>query len=547
MKDTREDLNPQEAEAMRKPVLIDGVWRDARNPEGAFRAVDPRSGEPTEDEFPTSGWDDSEEALRAGRAAAEALLGVSPEVRAEFLETFARMIRDSSAALISLAARETGLPEEPRLGSVELPRTCEQLEQAAGAARDRTWCNAVIDSALDIRSCFEPLVGPVIVFGPNNFPLAFNPVSGGDFAAAVASGNPVIAKAHPGHPGTTGLLAELAHAALHDTGLPTSTLQLLYHMPPEVGLRLVSHPDVGAVAFTGSRASGLALKRSADAAGNPIYLEMSGINPVVLLPGAVEERSGDLAAELARSCTLGAGQFCTNPGLLVLLDDPRGRRFLEDLAGGLASCPPGIMVSRQVLKAWTAAVLLLRERGARLITGGTEVEGEAFAAHAALLEVSGSDFLAQPEALQTEAFGPSTLAVLADGPDQLEQVMSRLEGSLTGSIYSHSGKQDDALYTRIEPLLRARVGRFLNDKMPTGVAVTPAMHHGGPYPAAGHPGFTSVGIPRSLIRFAALRCYDNVRPDRLPPELRDRNPNGRMWRLIDGRWTQGDVREGPRA
>lgn len=532
---------------MIKPVLIDGGWRDARSPLGTIRAIDPRTGESTGEEFPVSSWDDIESALRAGREAAEALRDIRSEDRADFLETFARLIRDRSQALVSLAARETGLPEEPRLGSVELPRTCDQLGQAAQAARDRSWCAAVIDSSLNIRSCFEPLGGPIVIFGPNNFPLAFNPAAGGDLAAAVAAGNPVIAKAHPGHPGTSGFLAELALAALDETGLPSSTLQLLYHMRPEDGLKLVSHRDVGAVAFTGSREAGLALKRAADEAGNPIYLEMSGLNPVVLLPGSLEERGADLAAELCQSCTLGAGQFCTNPGLVILLEDRRSRDFLERLARGLESWPPGTLVSRQALAAWAAAIQDLREHGARVITGGTAAEGAALGARATLLEVSGSEFLSHSDALQGEAFGPSTLAVLAETPDQLERVLSRLEGNLTGSIYSHQGGKDDALYARIEPLLRTRVGRLLNDKMPTGVAVTPAMQHGGPYPASGHPGFTSVGIPRSLVRFAALRCYDGVRHDRLPEELRDRNPNGRMWRIIDGRWTQGDAEITPQA
>jgi alpha-ketoglutaric semialdehyde dehydrogenase len=543
--DTREDLNREEGTAMVRPVLLDGGWREAQRPKGTFRAVDPRHGEPFGDEFPVSSWEDIRTAIQAGRKAAEELPSIPPDGRAAFLHAYARLIQDNSTALVSQAARETGLPEEPRLRAVELPRTCDQLIQAARAAEDRSWCAAVIDSELNIRSCYEPLGGPVVIFGPNNFPLAFNAVSGGDFAAAVAAGNPVIAKAHPGYPVTTGMLAELARTALADTNLPPAAVQLLYHMHPDDGLKLVSHADIGATAFTGSRDSGLALKRAAEEAGRPIYLEMSGINPVVLLPGALEERGGDLAAELSRSCTLGAGQFCTNPGLVILLENSHGRDFLETLARSLEASPPGILVSRQVLEGWSAALHKLRDHGARVITGGGTTEGEGFAVQGTLLQVSGSDFLARPEALQTEAFGPSTLAVLAEDPDQLERVLSGLEGSLTGSIYSHSGHGDDRLYARIEPLLRARVGRLLNDKMPTGVAVTPAMHHGGPYPATGHAGFTSVGIPRSLVRFAALRCYDNVRQDRLPPELRDLNPNGRMWRSIHGHWTQGDVRRDP--
>ena len=183
----------------------------------------------------------------------------------------------------------------------------------------------------------------------------------------------------------------------------------------------------------------------------------------------------------------------------------------------------------------------MRQHGAEIVVGGRERAEGGYSFDNTLLRVDGATFLKSPQALQTEAFGPVSLVVVARDVDQILDILDHVEGNLTGTIYSNRQGSDDALYDRIEPALRARVGRLLNDKMPTGVAVSPAMNHGGPFPATGHPGFTAVGIPASLRRFGMLQCYDNVRPSRLPLALRDKNPNGRMWRLVDGSWNQGDV------
>jgi NADP-dependent aldehyde dehydrogenase len=526
---------------MPQPIWIEGNWQPPESPAGAFQAVSPVDGAAFGDLFPISSFKDVQAAVLAGCEAAAGLRRLPPEPIALFLNTYAALIERQASILAQTASRETGLPAAPRLQDSELPRTCDQLRQAAEAVRDRSWRTAVIDRRLNIRSWYGPLGGPVVILGPNNFPLAFNSISGGDFAAALAAGNPVIAKGHPGHPNTTRLLAESAAEALNRSGLPRAAVQLIYHMNPEDGLRLAAHPGIGALAFTGSRRAGLLLKQAAEEAGNPTYLEMSGINPVILLPHALQERGEEIAAELSTSCTLGAGQFCTNPGLVILIKDEWASRFLKTLAENLAATPRGTVVNRQVLTGWSTALKELQHYGAEIITGGEAEFSYPLKASSTLLQVSAKTFLAHSHELQTEAFGPSTLAVLTQDSEELRSVVSSLEGNLTGSIYSHSRELDDELYSRVAPVLRTRVGRLLNDKMPTGVAVSPAMHHGGPFPATGHPGFTSVGIPRSMLRFTALQCYDNVRPLRLPPELQDTNPTGRMWRNIDGTWTQSNI------
>ncbi len=523
------------------PTLIAGEWRFAEPGVDAFPSKNPSTGETLPDHYPISSWADIAAALAAAHEAKAELRSQSPGIIADFLDAYAAAIESRADELVELAHIETGLPREPRLRNVEMPRTTGQLRQAAAAARERSWQRATIDTKVNIRSRLGPLDGPVVVFGPNNFPYAFNGVAGGDFAAAIAAGNPVIAKANPGHPGVTRLLAECALAAIQSTGAPKALVQMIYRLRPEDGLRLVSHPLVGATGFTGSRTGGMRLKEAADRAGKPIYLEMSSVNPVFILPGALAERLDAIAGELFGSCTLGAGQFCTKPGLTVVIGDESGKAFVRAVTERMAANPPGVLLSDYAPDENAATVATLVAHGAELLTGGQRVAGPGFCFANTVLRASGDQFLLHPEALQAEVFGPMGLIVSARDADQMVEIASRLEGNLTGSLYTHSQGEDDALYNRLEPVLRPKVGRLLNDKMPTGVAVVPAMNHGGPFPATGHPGFTAVGIPASLLRFAALHSYDNVRPHRLPPELQDRNPTGVMWRLIDGEWTQRDV------
>jgi NADP-dependent aldehyde dehydrogenase len=421
---------------------------------------------------------------------------------------------------------------------VELPRTTNQLRLAAAAALEGSWALPTIDSKLNLRSVLAPL-GPVLVFGPNNFPFAYNGVAGGDFAAAIAAGNPVIAKAHPNHPGTSRLLAEEAFAAVVESGLPPATVQMIYSIAPADGLKFAADSRLGAVGFTGSRAAGMKLKAAADAVGKPAYLEMSSLNPVVVLPGALAGRGAKIAEEFTGSCLMASGQFCTSPGLVILLAGQAAEQFIAGVKAKLEGATPTALLSSGVARQLAVSLQTLRAAGAELVTGGSPLAGNKFAN--TLLRVTGEAFLAAPEALQTEAFGNASLAVVARDAAEVEKIIAQLEGNLTGCIYSDPAGVDDALYSVLAPLLRSRVGRLLNDKMPTGVAVSPAMNHGGPFPATGHPGFTAVGIPASLRRFAALHCYDNVRPARLPAALQDKNPNGKMWRFIDGNWSQGDL------
>jgi alpha-ketoglutaric semialdehyde dehydrogenase len=521
------------------PVLIAGQWRAARAT-GSFRSENPATGETLPGEFPISAWADCDAALTAAAETAPLLRAAGPAKLAQFLTRFAERIEARKAELVEMAHAESGLPKAPRLAEVELPRTTGQLRQGAAAALEGSWALPTIDTKLNIRSLLAPL-GPVWLFGPNNFPFAFNSVAGGDFVAAIAAGNPVIAKANSSHPGTTRLLTEEAFAAVGETGLPPATVQLIYRTGHADGERLVADPRTGATGYTGSRSAGLKLKAAADAAGKPIYLELSSVNPVLILPGALAERGAKLAEEFSGSSLLGSGQFCTNPSLVVLIAGEATEQFIAAVKAKFEAAAPAPLLSSAVARTLAASVATLQSAGAHLVTGGQAVTAPGYRFCNTLLRVSGDEFLAAPEKLQTEAFGNAALFVVVRDAAQMAALLDHLEGNLTGGFYTDTHGSDDALYVELEPLLRPRVGRLLNDKMPTGVAVSPAMHHGGPFPSSGHPGFTAVGIPASLRRFAQLQCYDNVRAARLPAALQDKSPNGQMWRLIDGQWTQRDI------
>ena len=518
-------------------ILIAGEWRSCSSSE-SFPWYNPTTGERLGQLFPVSSWSDCEKLLDAASDAAERLRATPAQDIAAFLEDYAKLIDGRAEQLSQIAAAETALPFKPRLCDVELPRTTSQLRQAAAAARSGSWSHPVIDVKANIRSCYQP-IGPVCVFGPNNFPFAFGSASGGDFAAAIAAGNPVIAKANTSHPETTRQLTDLAFEALSGSKLPSATVQLIYRLSHEDGARLVSDHRVGATGYTGSRRAGLALKAAADQAGKPIYLELSSVNPVAILPAALDERFDEIANEFVTSALMGTGQFCTNPGIILLVESAASRKLVDTIAAKFQAAPAGTLLSTGVQKSLTDAIRTLSGAGAKLVTGGQAISGRCSVANT-LLTVSAAEFLDAPGVFQTEAFGNASLIVIGRDIEELASVIRSLEGNLTGCIYSARSGADDVAYDQLAPFLEQRVGRILNDKMPTGVAVSPAMNHGGPFPATGHPGFTAVGIPASLLRFGKLTCFDGVRQHRLPPVLRDRNPTGETWRLIDGKWSTQD-------
>lgn len=484
-------------------ILINGQWQ-ASNSTGEFQAFDPTTGEAFGEKFPVSSWEDCEAMLDAAKKVAIELESVTGAQVASFLRAYADNIESVGETLCKLAEKETALPYSPRLYDVELGRTTNQLRLAADAAESEVWRNADVDEDSKLANCLGPL-GTVLVIGPNNFPLAFNAISGSDFASAIAAGNPVIAKAHPAHPGTTKMLAEQAAKALASVGLPAATVQMFYQMSPADGLRMVASENIAAVGFTGSRQVGLQLKQAADHCGKPIYLEMSSVNPVFFLPSAFENEG--LADELTGSCLLGAGQFCTCPNLFVVTEGADATELLSRVSSEFSSRPAGPLLAKSGVTGLEEAAERFVDAGAELLAGGKAVADAGFRFENTLFKVSGDQFLKNAEALQTEGFGPMSLGVVAKDAAQVREIAAAVEGSLTGAVYGNSEEPEMSVLTTI---LRRNVGRVIHNKMPTGVAVSHAMNHGGPFPATGHPGFTAVGMPGSIRRFAKLDCYDNV-------------------------------------
>ncbi len=502
-------------------MLINGEWRAASVEAATFAATNPATGEKLAAIYPVATASEIDALLDAGTAAAQQLRSASTAQLADFLNGYADAIDAAAEELAAIANQETGLPVAPRLTAVEIPRTTGQLRQAAAAAQSDEWTNPVIDTANNLRSRLESLGKPVLTIGPNNFPFAFNGIAGGDFAAAVATGHPIIAKAHPAHPGTSQRLAELASTAAQAAGLPAAMVQLFYHMDADVGASLCGDTRLGAIGFTGSEATGRKIKAAADAVGIPAYLEMSSINPVAFLPGVMQEKAAALADEFAGSCLLGVGQFCTNPGLILTVASDATETFISQATEAFAGAASGVMLTPELPGHLESGVKHLTDHDAQLLARGNESAEAGARGRPALLRIDGAAFLANPDAFQSEMFGPASLIVVAADETELVAVGAQLHASLTCSFYTAEDGSDDALYDQLAPVISQKSGRVLNDKMPTGVAVSPAMVHGGPFPAGGHPGFTAVGIPASLRRFGALKCYDNVRPSRLPASLRD--------------------------
>jgi alpha-ketoglutaric semialdehyde dehydrogenase len=509
--------------------LIAGRHGDRHD--ASFRAYQPAAGCAIEPEYYSASDAELDEAVRMATASAPALAATSGADRAALLRAMADGMDRAADALVERAHLETALPR-PRLTG-EVARTSNQLRLFAEVAAEGSWVMARIDVAdpertppkPDIRSMLRPL-GPVAVFGASNFPLAFS-VAGGDTASALAAGNPVIVKAHPAHPGTSEVAGRVLTRAIAECGFPAGTFSLLFDSGTRVGSTLVRHPLMRAVGFTGSFKGGRALMDLAAAREEPIpvYAEMGSVNPVFILPGALRERGESLAAGLHASFTLGGGQFCTKPGL-VFLDTP-DPKFLTKLRALTAEVPGFALLSSGIAERYGRG---LRERMGIRRTEGPRAEA-GFAAQTALLETDYAAFVDDP-ALHEELFGPATLLVTDTTRERMLDAGRALRGHLTATIL---GTEDDLReYAELVSILETKVGRVIFNGFPTGVEVTHAMVHGGPYPATSDGRSTSVGS-QAILRFARPVCYQNLPQYALPEELQDGNPR-KILRLWNGKW-----------
>ncbi len=503
---------------------------------GTLRAIDPRTGQEVEPEFSLVGPAEVAQACQAAAEAFDAYRATTPQERGEFLESIAEAMEANREAIIARAVLESGLPVGRETG--EFARTTSQLRLFARVVRQGDHLEARIDPAQparqplprpDIRQRQIP-VGPVAVFGASNFPLAFS-TAGGDTASALAAGCPVVYKAHTAHPGVTALVAEAVAAAVSRAGLPGGVFSVVYGAGTEVGQALVADPHIAAVGFTGSRAGGLALMRTAAARPVPIpvFAEMSSVNPVFVLPAALAEQAAALGTAYAGSLTLGSGQFCTNPGLVLLPTGPDGDAFLTSATAAVAEASGQTMLTPGISDAYAAGVERLRS------TTGVTVAAEGAAGagpHApapGLVATTVEVFESSP-ALQDEVFGPVSLVVRYDTAEELLRVADQLDGQLTATIQYAAGDEDQA--RALIPALERKVGRILFNGWPTGVEVGDAVVHGGPFPATSDPRTTSVGT-LAIYRFQRPVSYQDVPAGLLPPPVTDENPWGVAQR-VDG-------------
>ena len=517
-------------------------FRSGGNAGLSFQATNPRTGESLPPDFFTAKPDEVNLAASLAHEAFAIYSQISGREKGKFLRTIASKIEGAVDALVERAEQESALPK-PRLQG-ETARTCGQLRLFAEVVEEGSWVIARIDRAdpgrkpaprPDIRSMLHPL-GPVVVFGASNFPLAFS-VAGGDTASALAAGNPVIVKGHPAHPGTSELVGQLLRESVRECGLPEGVFSLLLDSGAGVGVALVKHPLVKAVGFTGSHSAGRTLMDLAAARPEPIpvFAEMSSTNPVFILPGALRQSGDDLATGTYASLTMGAGQFCTKPGLLFLPENGDAKNFIDRLGKLVVESRQFNLLTSGIRTAYQSTTARRQtEKGVKLLAARQASSADQeFGVGAALFEADLESFLRNPD-LAAEVFGPATLIVRHSKREQVLEVARNLGGHLTATILGTEA--DLREFSDLLAILKTKVGRLVFNGFPTGVEVSHAMVHGGPYPSTSDGRSTSVGSG-AIFRFCRPVCYQGFPESALPDELRDSNPLG-IWRMLDGEMTK---------
>lgn len=514
------------------------IGRNAvRGNEQPLRAVNPATGQHLEAPvFGSGSVEHVNAACELARDAFDPYRSLPLTVRAEFLERIADGITALGDALIQRAHEESGLPKARLEG--ERGRTVGQLKLFAQVVRAGQWLAATLDSPLPDR---KPLprsdlrmqkvaIGPVAVFGASNFPLAFS-VAGGDTAAALAAGCPVVVKAHRAHLGTSEMVGRVIQRVAQEMDLPEGVFSMIVGAGATVGEALVAHPAIRAVGFTGSRAGGTSLMRVAVNRPEPIpvYAEMSSINPVFLLPAALAARGDAIARGFVDSLVLGAGQFCTNPGLAIAVDSDALKGFVEAASAALQAKPAQTMLTAGIHAAYEEGEgRLAALKGVEAVARGVAQTGPT-QARAALFVTDASTFLATPE-LEDEVFGPASTIVRCRNEAEFIAVAEHFAGQLTATI--QMDRDDVPAARKLVPVLERKAGRILVNGYPTGVEVSHAMVHGGPFPATSDSRVTSVGTT-SIERFLRPVCYQDFPADLLPEALADGNPL-ELWRRVDG-------------
>ena len=508
-----------------------------------FYAKNPATLEYLETGFQEATTNEVAEAVAKAKLAFQIYKLKSNEEKAVFLETIAENILELGDILINRCMQETALPEARLTG--ERMRTVSQLRLFAAVIREGSWIDARIDTGIpgrlpapkpDIRQMQIPL-GPVGIFGASNFPFAFS-VAGGDTVSALAAGCPVIVKAHPLHPGTSELVGKAILNAVEKTNMPDGIFSLIQGISNEVGMSIVNHPEIKAIGFTGSFKGGKAIFDAANCRENPIpvFAEMGSANPVFILPGALKEHNDIIAKGLIGAVSLGVGQFCTNPGLVITQKSDNSNQFLLNLKTFNSEIPSGIMLSEQIKSNFSRGTQnLLSSEKVNMISAS---EGEE-TGNKVKTKIFSTDFetFTRNHSLSEEVFGPVTLNVSTGDKKEMLHLANHLEGHLTATIH---GTEDDLKeYSELIKILEQKVGRIIINGFPTGVEVCHSMVHGGPYPATTAPQSTSVGTA-AIKRFVRPVCYQDFPQSVLPEQLKDNNPL-KIWRMVNGTMTKDEI------
>jgi len=508
-------------------------------------AVDPRSGDPLEN-YPETRTGDVDGLVAAAVSAFADPALAEPSRRSAALRTAAAALR-ADDQLRDLCEAESGLPAARVAG--ELERTCVQLELFADVVDTGEHLEAIIDPARpdarpvprpDLRRMLVPL-GPVAVFGASNFPLAFG-VAGGDFAAALAAGCPVISKGHPSQPGVNALVGRRLQEAIAEAGLPSGAFATVQGASNELGEALVDAQGIAAVSFTGSIRGGRALFDRAARRPRPIpvFAEMGSVNPAVLTRAALRARADELRVALLAAITFAAGQLCTKPGVVFVPAGAEGDAFVSEIAASLDHADAPVMLNDRLAQGFAAGLQVMADQpGVRLLTKRPQANQPGFRQAPAAFSVDAATLAGEGGVqIREEIFGPAVLLARYQDEAELLAGLGAFDGQLAAAVFAQSD-EDDPLILRVSLLLKERVGRLVFDAFPTGVAVTWAMQHGGPYPATTSPEHTSVGLT-STRRFMRPVCWQSAPASALPPALRDENPSG-IWRRVDGRLTDQAV------
>ena len=503
----------------------------------AIYGIDPATGENLEPAYLGGGEQEVDRACALAEQAFDTYRETDLETRAKFLEQISANLAANGPAIVERAGLESGLPKARLEG--ELGRTMNQLKLFAEEVRSGRWLGVKIDTAMpertplprsDIRLRHIPL-GPVVVFGASNFPLAFS-VAGGDTASALAAGCPVVVKGHSAHPGTSELVGQAIAAAVKSCGMPEGTFSLLFGSGADIGSALVADPRVKAVGFTGSRAGGVALMKIAAARSEPIpvYAEMSSINPVFLLPEALKSRADAIATGFVNSMLMGSGQFCTNPGLMIVKEAPELDAFISKVADLISVAQPGTMLTPGIHQAYESGVAKLKgNSNVQLLAQAQEVSGPN-QCRARLFVTNAQAFLSD-HALRDEVFGSSSLVIRCKTDEEILAITNSLEGQLTATVLMDA-TDNKSFIQKLMSILERKVGRILFNGYPTGVEVCHAMVHGGPFPATSDSRTTSVGT-EAIWRFLRPVAYQDIPADLLPSALKD--DGWQVPKLINGK------------